>query len=496
MPTAEELQAGAAAAAAAGNDAAAARLSERARLADAAGAEGPPTGPAEAASGAENPARDVSDGSGSSGEDDERGDETDWWQPLDDNHQVDCAWVNEAEYDKYIHGSDGAYRRSFGPSVARWLESYAWCGLGEADEALLGLQFTLQFGRFGECRGTVTSPTNRTGLFGVTWTCSPDHDEEFKGLLSPRGVLGNHFRGKPRPSYVTDDNLPEPGTVALDTDCPLFAAPAGAELANFHLPNDCEQHFPGSEAQRHDRWWATCARLNGPACAAAYAPGMKSYPLALLLTMIIVTKEEMGDDSVAIPIVKTPGKREVFALADTFARRLSAAEARGRCGHGYGELSALEKLTATVAKTAPKGAATDAAWRRAYTHVEALALTLSQQFEEVHRNWQMADDAGRLRSVSASIILAIAAVLLHPPSEASKDHLAADLGHIKRHIQAGTFVESGPECDGFGEEFPEAAQAWERLCALGDATAAAGARGGSDDGGGAAAKRHKGEAKR
>ena len=99
----------------------------------------------------------------------------------------------------------------------------------------------------------------------------------------------------------------------------------------------------------------------------------------------------------------------------------------------------------------------DAAWRRAYTHVEALALTLSQQFEGVHRNWQMADDAGRLASVSARIILAIAAVLLHPPSEASKAHLATDLSHIKRHIQAGTFVESGPESDGFGEEFPEAA---------------------------------------
>ena len=60
------------------------------------------------------------------------------------------------------------------------------------------------------------------------------------------------------------------------------------------------------------------------------------------------------------------GKREVFELADRFARRLSGSSGRQM---GYGELKALEGIVRTVAGTVP-AKATGASWLRAYTHVE------------------------------------------------------------------------------------------------------------------------------
>ena len=60
------------------------------------------------------------------------------------------------------------------------------------------------------------------------------------------------------------------------------------------------------------------------------------------------------------------GKREVFELADRFARRLSGSSGRQM---GYGELKALEGIVRTVAGTVP-AKATGASWLRAYTHAE------------------------------------------------------------------------------------------------------------------------------
>ena len=72
---------------------------------------------------------------------------------------------------------------------------------------------------------------------------------------------------------------------------------------------------------------------------------------------------------------------------------------------GYGELKALEGIVRTVAGTVP-AKATGASWMRAYTHVEALLLTLSHAFEQADDNWRYADSPARIASVSASVVLA------------------------------------------------------------------------------------------
>lgn len=126
----------------------------------------------------------------------------------------------------------------------------------------------------------------------------------------------------------------------------------------------------------------------------------------------------------------------------------------------------LEKLVGEVAKTVPAGATTDESWGRAYVQVEALLLTLSHKFEEVHSNWQMADDPERISSVCASVVLAVAAVLLHPPSAATEARIKSDFTHLTKHMKAGTFV-AACEVDSFAAEFPDAARAWSLLCELG-----------------------------
>lgn len=78
----------------------------------------------------------------------------------------------------------------------------------------------------------------------------------------------------------------------------------------------------------------------------------------------------------------------------------------------------------------------------------------------------MADDPQRISSVCASVVLAVAAVLLHPPSAATEARIKSDLTHLTKHMKAGTFV-GACEVDSFAAEFPDAARAWSLLCELG-----------------------------
>jgi hypothetical protein len=388
-----------------------------------------------------------------------------------DCDKCECAespptWESEggpcdAEIDRYC-SDDPAYRLGLGPSIERW-------GDYNRDESLVGLQLKLVFGDgLGECHGTVTGVHKREhgpeSLFAVAWTCSPRHDEAFQSVLPPEVVVSGYFRGRERPDWMSDRARYERGL-----DCPLFSAPAGAQLLDFELPVEAEMFFPWVKGQRGDRWWLTLCRLNDPACAAMYAPGNDAYPLPLLLTIIVLTLEEL-DPSVKVPQIKCGDKKAVYDLADQFARRLAAGN-RGR--QGYGQLGALEKLVAAVAATVP-ASPTATSWSRAYAHVEALLLTLSTRFEEAHDNWQYADDPERIESACASVVLAAGAVLLHPPAGAAGRRLAADKAGLAAHIEAGSFVGLGPDADGFGERFPDAARAWQQLLRLGDPAGAAG----------------------
>jgi hypothetical protein len=384
----------------------------------------------------------------------------------------DPRW-KKAESDRY--SSDPSYRLACGPDVERWLWNQEQNQ--EHDESLIGLELCLDFGVLGECTGKVTSSAGDK-MLRVAWTCAPNHDETFESELPADAVIAWYFRGRaaPIPSWAVD--AAEPRAVG----CPLFNASAGTKLVNFALPLDANEYFPWVDDERNNRWWATLCRLNDPPAAEAYAPGMASYPLPLLLTIILVTKEEFGDPDVQLPTVVVEGKAEVYALADSFARRLSGSSERRM---GYGELKALEKLIGTVAATVPPASATsdDERWRRAYTNVEALVLTLSEQFEEVDDNWQYADDPERVESVCASVILTIGAVLLHAPSVATRRELSDNWAEISRHMKAGSFV-SGIRDDDFKTKFPDACRAWELLISaeFAPAPAAGGGGGGGCEG--------------
>lgn len=363
-------------------------------------------------------------------------------EPNDDNADDDDRYCDDAEY-----------RLQCGPSIERWGESGFL-------ESLVGLQLSLPFGH-GECRGRVTGTTkgeDGNEMLAVSWTCPPD-TEAFESILPDKAVLGCYFRGRERPSWLSDEKYEQ------TLDGALFKAPANSKLVNFQLPNDAGYSFPWVDDERGGRWCLTLRRLNDPAAAHMYAPQDKSYPLPLLLAMITLTMEEEGG-AIVVPDVVTAAKAEVYALADQFAYRLTGGENRAAYGHGYGQLKMLETIVRDVAEAAPAGAMADESWARAYVQVEALLLTLSGAFEDVHTDWLMADDAGRVNGVSASVILAVAAVLLQPPSATTRARITGDLAHLKKHMQAGTFSHACAE-DSFAAEFPVAARAWSLLCELG-----------------------------
>ena len=194
------------------------------------------------------------------------------------------------------------------PRLMQWAET-------EDNQSLVGLPIRLSFGGLGECCGKVTGAEG--DMFSVVWTCGPKHDEEFKSKnISLEGVLGwhllTHEPPPPPPEEDTEDRINRGLTSAEDwpewddhrtrgSNCPLLGAPAESKLVDFSLPMDGHEFFPGCDTDPGERWWATLARLNDPAAAAMYAPHIPSYPLPWLLTIILVTKEEMGDPSVKLP---------------------------------------------------------------------------------------------------------------------------------------------------------------------------------------------------
>ena len=188
-----------------------------------------------------------------------------------------------------------------------------WWAETEDNQSLVGLALNLRFGALGECRGKVTGVQG--DMFTVAWTCGPRHHEEFMSEnISLEGVLGWHLRthkAPPPPSTTQQDD----GSIdwpewedyrTRGSSCPLFDAPTGAKLIDFALPVDGREFFPGVDTDPGERWWATLARLNDPRAAHMYAPDIPSFPLAWLLTIILVTKEEMGDPSVKLPTMVVP----------------------------------------------------------------------------------------------------------------------------------------------------------------------------------------------
>jgi hypothetical protein len=273
-------------------------------------------------------------------------------------------------------------------------------------------------------------------------------------------VLGNYFRAR--------DDLPS--CLARDEYCPhglenpLFSVPMDAELVNFDFPAEATDLFPS--IQNDDRMYITLQRLNDPRCAAFFCRGEKGYPLPLLLTIVLLKKEETNSGQV--PTVKYKEKFAVYDLADKLTRRLTNAEQRDCMGHGYGQLGALEKM-ATELKATVKLPVTAESWLCSYLYAEALMLTLSDKFESTHSDWGMADDPPRIHKVCAKIMLTFSSILLNPgPPSVVAPRLLKDAAHFLLHLKAGTFVQEHEE---FTEAFPMAVDAWKKLLSsLGEKT--------------------------
>ena len=192
-------------------------------------------------------------------------------------------------------------------------------------------------------------------------------------------------------------------------------------------------------------------RLNDPDAAPMIAPGIKSYPTPLVLTMMMLVKD--GDGSTKLPIIVTEENKEVFELADVFARKLSGTQGK--------QLQQLAKLVKEVSNAVSANNNSNN-WRSAYNQVQALILTMSNKFEGEKDGWIYTYDPERLCVVTACIVKVVGSVLLHPPSEEAKAAVQKDMDFLRGHLKEGSFVQI-IDGDDFEEEHSEAFQIWKEL---------------------------------
>jgi len=211
--------------------------------------------------------------------------------------------------------------------------------------------------------------------------------------------------------------------------------------------------------KQEDRWQTTLHCLNDPVCACEYDP----FGTELLLTMIRIAKEQ--DPSTKLPIIVTTKDQEaVLKLADQYARRMSRSS-----GGARGELKALREIVGKLvtASRKPKrdNSSDDKAWKQAYQQCEAIILVLSTTYEHDYDNWCMTCRPEQEGQVCADLVTALGVVLLHPPSDATKQLIANNRSFLAEHLQAGNFVTFLDEED-WMEEHPEARKVWNELSAF------------------------------
>ncbi len=363
---------------------------------------------------------------------------------------------DDPAFDEDKYEEDEEYRLSCHPSIKLWGD------YGEP-ESLVGLKLELPFGHLGTCTGTVVGEApliDDEQCVAIEWTCGPAHDETLKAVLPMSSAVGFHLRGKALPSWMDDKHR-------RDLACPLFRLPPSAELIDWEMPdgNEAQYNFPDVfPDDPGERWWATMLCLNDPANAGAIqrSTRIKPYPTPLVLAILVSLSEENMD--VKLPTVKDPAKQAMYDTADAFCRRLGAASDRGRTG--YGQLAVLEKLAAREVPSGPFSCPD--AWMRAYTCAEALLLTLSQAFEQAHDSWHFADDPARVSGAIASVVNALAGVLLHPPTPDTTQRIVDERDHLRRHLKAGSFVGIMEGDEHFASQFPEAAANWKLLLQVGE----------------------------
>lgn len=222
-------------------------------------------------------------------------------------------------------------------------------------------------------------------------------------------------------------------------------------MVDFALPLSAEEMGMALvDSNNEDRWYVTLARLNDPDAAKFIAPGIKGFPTPLVLTLIMVVHDY--DPSTKLPTIVTEENREIFELADGFARKLTNTRTE------KGQVAALEKLIHSVAYKAKD----KDDWHSAYRHAYALILTLSENFEETHDRWTYFDEQERLSKAIEKFITCLGSILLNPPTEATKTIVTKEMSVLRGHLEAGSFV-SFVDDEIFIEECPDAFSIWKDL---------------------------------
>lgn len=234
-------------------------------------------------------------------------------------------------------------------------------------------------------------------------------------------------------------------------------------MVDWEIPCSAHEMFPALDTIEDDdeKWWATFARLNDPPAATMIAPHISSYPTPFVLTMMLLVKELYDPVSTKLPTIVTPDNKQIFELADAFARELSGEDE-------WGQLQVLTQLVQMVReKTESITSATsskeeeEASWREAYTYVQALILTLSDDFEgRAARNWTYVTNGEATAKVTNDLVLTIASVLLHPRlAVLAKD----DMEKLRMHLRAGSFTQFILDVAFFEKDFPVAFELWGEL---------------------------------
>jgi hypothetical protein len=346
---------------------------------------------------------------------------------------------------------DDSDKKTFGPSI----ETYGEDGLAEN---LIGLTMEMKFLSCEEaCRGVVKSCLHDSNdqdeqVFQVIWTCGDD-PEEYSSELCPDDIIGWHiFTHNKEPPTWFDERRGTESTQLFRSSSSPPSSPF--KLVNFRLPCEGETYFPLMKDDVDERWCSTVHRLNDPDVPpTSYGGNLKSYPLSLLLTIIVMCKEV--DPSTILPLVIAEGN-EIFKLTDQFTRHLSGRSEMRE------ELVALYQLVQMVIYKAEQ-ANDDDNWKIAYENAQALILTLSEKFESVHHGWKMVDLPESIIEVCAKIVLIVGSVLLRPPSLACKAICERDKAFLGEHLMAGTFVDEISDNEDFDEEHPVASAVWKHL---------------------------------
>jgi hypothetical protein len=331
---------------------------------------------------------------------------------------------------------------------------------GDTDylEALLGLKIQLDFGpKIGKCIGTAEAihdieSKGKNMELKVLWRCDDDNDTTYESVLHKTDFLHWYFHDHSHPPNERPDWIDEKD---LDLQsCPLLTNPAGIQkLANWEFPDSAEESgmFPWAKGTHDDdRWWTTIACLNDPKNKRRYDPsGKRSYPTALLLTMILITKE-CYDPETKLPLIVTEDMEAVLKYADQYSGLIRQS---GR-GHGYQEMQNLASIAQDILKDTKKG------WsKKAFQKTQGLILTLSDEYESsaLNDNYRYCNDLELMGETFASICRVFQKVLLddnHPISDQDRDFL-------KPHLEAGPYEEMIENDEDAEEMWNALSEAWE-----------------------------------